>query len=560
MEGNGLYDASEPPGKYTLGVVEGQEFDVVTVGNHELYIVATAAREFEVVVPRFGEAYLASNVDFFDPKTGSWVPLARRYRKFQTANQNLTILAFGFLFDFKGNANNTRVQPVADTVKEDWFQDAIRDSEVDLFVIAGHVPVRDSPEFDAVFKAIREVRWDTPMVFFGGHTHVRDWRRWDSRAWGVESGRYMETIGFVSIDGITPKSAAQYEITHAAPGLNKQDTDANLKPENLLRKSPTYSRLYIDSNLYSLHHHSNTNSTTFPTTPGTKISEAITSARASMNLDHTFGCAPHSYYLTRAPYPSDSSLLTLLDTHILPDIFTNANSTQNPAIVMTNSGALRFDVFAGRVTEDTTYLLSPFLSGFRQIKNVPFGVADKVLELLNSGGQVLGMLAEMGEREGLGVGVDDLRGPKAPASPHSSNIPQSSDLVIADGSAQTPFISHDSKDKEPTLPGYTTHDDSGSDGDDTIHKALVFYNVPNCIASEIGFVSSDALIAKPETVDLVYNEFIQNWVLLALRFLGMKYGVGDTEVAAQGRTLTGVIREWVVENWECEDEKGNTVR
>lgn len=43
--------------------------------------------------------------------------------------------AFGFLFDFKGNANNTIVRPVKDAIQEQWFKDAISDKEVDLFLV-----------------------------------------------------------------------------------------------------------------------------------------------------------------------------------------------------------------------------------------------------------------------------------------------------------------------------------------------------------------------------------------------------------------------------------------
>lgn len=209
IEGNGLYDASSPKGKYTYDIFKQQRIDVITTGNHELYLKNSSENEFYETVPNFKNSYIASNLDIQNPKTGELEPLAPRYRKFTTKNQGIRILALGFLFNFHGNADNTVVQPVQETVKEQWFQDAIRSRDVDLFLITGHVPVRDSQEFDLIYKAIRNVHWDTPMVFFGGHTHIRDYHIWEKKAHGIESGRYMETLGFLSISDLaTGKSGA----------------------------------------------------------------------------------------------------------------------------------------------------------------------------------------------------------------------------------------------------------------------------------------------------------------------------------------------------------------
>lgn len=201
IEGNGLYDASEPKGEYTLEIFKEQEIDVICSGNHELYKKNSSENEYTKTVPYFRNTYLASNLDILDPESGERVPLAPRYRKFTTKNQATRILAFGFLYDFTGNYNNTIVQPVEQTIEETWFQEAIRDREVDLFLVTGHVAVR-SKEYTAIFKAIREVQWDTPIQFFGGHTHIRDYTKYDSKSYALESGRYLETLGFMSINGI----------------------------------------------------------------------------------------------------------------------------------------------------------------------------------------------------------------------------------------------------------------------------------------------------------------------------------------------------------------------
>ena len=181
VEGNGLYDASDPKGKFTFDIFKHQSIDVVTSGNHELYLKNTSKREYDEMVPDYKNSYIASNLDIRDPKDkndkGEWTAMAPRYRILTTKNLKLRVLAFGFLFDFHGNAPNTRVQDVEETIKEQWFQDAIREKNIDLFLIAGHVPVRASKEYDAVYNAIRKVKWDAPIVFFGGHTHIRDFKK-----------------------------------------------------------------------------------------------------------------------------------------------------------------------------------------------------------------------------------------------------------------------------------------------------------------------------------------------------------------------------------------------
>jgi hypothetical protein len=63
-----------------------------------------------------------------------------------------------------------------------------------------------------VYHAIRDVHPDTPILIFGGHSHIRDCRafvcnilrashltmlsvQFDGRSMALESGRYMETVG-----------------------------------------------------------------------------------------------------------------------------------------------------------------------------------------------------------------------------------------------------------------------------------------------------------------------------------------------------------------------------
>ncbi|KAL8824377.1 MAG: hypothetical protein Q9170_008180 [Blastenia crenularia] len=517
IEGNGLYDASDPKGKYTQDIFKEQAMDVICTGNHELYHQASSENEYLHTVPNFHGNYLASNLDILDPETAERTPLAPRFRKFTTKSQGIRILAFGFLFDFTGNANNTFVEAVEKTVQQRWFLEAIHDRNVDLFLVAGHV-LLDSPEYNAIFKAIREVQWDTPIQFFGGHTHIRDYFRYDNKAYGLESGRYMETIGFMSITGLsTGGSPTGYPSTSAAP---------------------RFSRRYIDNNLYSFHQHTSLNRTTFPTLHGQNVSIKIASARKTLDLDHRFGCAPQDLWTNRAPFPSENSIFTWLQTHVFPPTISDSVRKDVPRLLIVNTGGIRFDIFKGPFTIDTTYTVSPFTSGFRYIKDVPYPIAKELITILN---QEVPQIFDLPR---------DFAA-KVPESEQSHRFVGSDTPSSFDDQSQIPLSSSpSSNNKGIVTPGYTTTDAAGSDGDDTIHSPIKFYRVPNVFETRIGFpTSASKSQGDPEKVDLVYVDFIERYVLLALKFLGTGFEEGDTGMYMQGKSLTDVISGWVEENW-----------
>ena len=42
VDGNGLYDGSNPKGKYTYDIFKEQDIDMLCTGNHELYVAQVA--------------------------------------------------------------------------------------------------------------------------------------------------------------------------------------------------------------------------------------------------------------------------------------------------------------------------------------------------------------------------------------------------------------------------------------------------------------------------------------------------------------------------------------
>ncbi|GFF50080.1 uncharacterized protein C1039.02 [Aspergillus udagawae] len=520
VEGNGLYDASEPKGAYISDILRQQQIDVMSAGNHELYKQNTSETEFLATVPNFCGSYLASNIDIVHPTTGELVPLAPRFKKFTTEKQGIRIVAFGFLFDFTKNYNNTIVHTVEDTIKTNWFQEAIRDEEVDLFLVIGHVPVR-SKEYNAVFEEIRNIHWDVPIQFFGGHYHIRDYARYDSKAYGLASGRFMETIGFMSIDGL-------------ATSKNR------LKPA---QATPSFNRRYIDNNLYSFHHHTGLDRDSFPTEHGRNVSHLIQQSRDALQLDRVHGCAPRDLWMTRVKYPSQDSIYTWLEKEVLPNQMKDDSRDEKPALVIVNTGAIRFDIFKGPFTQDTTFIVSPFTSGFRYIKDIPYEKAQTVVEILNKQPQIL--TAPM---DHTNCTPWTLAPPEQSMHMHDKIV--ESDDVAAHYLTDQSRLPMSSPFAPEVFPGYTTADDGGIDGDDTVHSPISFYRVPNCIQALI----SPGTYADPETVDLVYIDFIEPYVALAAKLASLDLDFSrDSDVYMPFETLTDLILDWVKNNWKCED-------
>lgn len=523
VEGNAIYDSSKPRGKFTYEIAKEQSIDLICSGNHELYKADTAEGEYFHTVPDFKGNYIASNLDIYNPKTQKLEPLAQRYKKFSTKNQGIRILAFGFLFDFTANANNTVVQRVEDTVKEEWFTEALQDHDLDLIVVFGHVDIR-SNEYELIHQTIRSAQWDTPIQFFGGHSHIRDYKIFDSKSVALESGRYMESLGFMSIDGLSTGGSKKHVPLEEQSGL-------------------TFSRRYIDNNLFSMYHHSRKDEENFPTKHGKSVSKAIGDARKSLGLGEKYGCTPQDLWVSRRPYPHNESIFTWIEEQLLPDSISESDRIQDggKALVITNTGAIRFDIFKGTFTKDTKFLVSPFTSAIRYIKDVPYKAASQVLKLLNNEGPIL---LQMLEDQAF------LQPPEVLAARFRpqlfSAIPETFPSARED---QTPIIS---SDESRSFPGYTTKDDAGTDGDDTIHEPIQFYSVPNCIQSSVGFTPGQG--HEPETVDLMYNEFIQKWILLALEYVGQKYTSDDTYAFADGKSFTDIMTDWVKEHWNTDGE------
>jgi len=64
----------------------------------------------------------------------------------------------------------------------------------------------------------------------------------------------------------------------------------------------------------------------------------------------------------------------------------NNSEASKPALFITNSGSLRFDLYAGPFTKNDQLTVSPFMDSFRFLSNVPLSIAEATVNTLNKAG------------------------------------------------------------------------------------------------------------------------------------------------------------------------------
>ncbi|KAF5375572.1 hypothetical protein D9615_009216 [Tricholomella constricta] len=456
-DGTGLTDGFPPGG---IDAHDSNEFfaklpyDVLTIGNHELYVYNNTLDIYNNFIPKFNGRYLSSNANITLPGTSGTVPIGNRWAKFKT-QKGRNVTALGVLFDFTGNDKGTSVQKVEDLVKEPWFLEVIKE-EPALFLLAGHMPVQKD-KWPVVFNAIRAVHPLTPIVILGdahsnfliiihshlgsGHSHIRDCTQLDGRSMSLQSGRYMETVGWLS--------------------AKLDDNKAN--------KNITFTRRYLDPNRVTYEYHTNLTETDFDTSIGKSITTGLLALAKKFNLDFIYGTAPRDYTLNQDPYPSEGSALTLFIEDAVPYALALSNPRNNtPNFIIANSGSQRFDVYSGPFSKNDLLTASPYADPFFYIPSVPLSQAKQVLADLNK--------------------------------------PSTANDLSDYGNGASPVKAADSND---TL-GYVTHDSCPGDGDDTVHKALAQYNLPHYISSKPPNVSEQT------PIDLVFINFIEPRVIASL--------------------------------------------
>lgn len=458
-DGNGLSDLTSPNGKESMPIFMKQDYDLVTLGNHELYEWKNSIMEYEQVLSKFGEKYVSTNV-LIKAHNGSLVPLGNRYRYFVTPVQEIRVLALSFLFDFNRFNNGTFVKPIATVIEESWFISLLEEytDKVDVLVVFGHIPI--SHQWKELFVLHGKLRQYFPSIkiqYFGGHSHIRDFTVLDENLTALQSGRFCETVGFASIN-LTASS-------HGTVESMKQ----------------VFSRSYIDFNRESFEFHSGRSK---KTPNGQKVSSQLQSLRQLLGLDSPrLGTIHNNYYMDYVPIDHPHSIFKLLSERVLPTL-PGGEGKHSSRIIIINTGSVRYDMYKGPYTLDTRYTVSPFENDWVFV-SVPRSIAVQIADKLNEKSYILGQLL-------------------LPAHHRFSSPTQKRQEIFT------------LPKRAGHLPkGYVTHDDFGSLGDDTPHKPVVNFPVPNVVQSvELKESENDS------EVDVVFYNFIAPNVQWALGELG----------------------------------------
>ncbi|KLJ05985.1 hypothetical protein EMPG_10598 [Blastomyces silverae] len=527
-DGNGLSDITIPNGAYSKDIFSQIDYDLLTVGNHELYVTEVAYDTFANFSSVYGAKYLTSNVQILNDATGEFVDMGHKYRYF-TTDHGLRIMAFGVLFDFQGNSNVSRITKAEDMIKEQWFTEAVMAEDVDLFVVIGHNPVRStepSSTLTTIQKTIRGMRPDKPIQIFGGHAHVRDFVVWDEASTGLAAGQYCETVGWLSMSGIKSPTFKGSMKPQGVPNPSrkavvKNSTSSQVPgyqcPEG--EQDMLYSRRYLDWNRLTFAYHAvGSQDPKFDTRLGKWVTGDITEFRKANDLSTVLACVPQTYCADCKPFGEEGNIFKLLEDALAATVV-NASRADKPRLIITNTGSIRFDLIKGPFTLDDAYITSPFKNPFQFIPDVPYAQAKQVLDILNAG--------PFQKKRSDNPEVDTYSSSMLAGHESCVDPPLITSRQMRRDLLKPRSITRHRRDETEIYPGYTTTDDFGTDGDDTPHSTIPRFPQPNDVQANASFPTDGS---DPETVDLVFVSFIgKDYVLPAVNQVGGSYTAEDLQ-------------------------------
>ncbi|WVN90586.1 uncharacterized protein L203_105826 [Cryptococcus depauperatus CBS 7841] len=501
-DGSGLVSSSPLSASLTEDVFSLIPYDVITIGNHELYHYSDALDEYQNI-ERWGGRYVTSNVNITIPTAQGFesVPIGKTHLKFQT-KQGRKVTAFGVIFDFKVHDKGITLQKPSMLARESWFLEAIQE-EPDYFVISGHMPVRgETSEFTPIFDAIRKLHPYVPIYVFGGHTHVRDCVQYDGKSIGVVPGRYLETIAFTS-SSLASKDDSQ--------------------PLDVARR-------YLDANDVSYQWHTHTTEETFHTNLGRKISTSLSTLTSTLNITSPFGIAPHNYFLKRHPWGHPRSVLTLFSHKVLPNIVEDMDRGKGEKgqerMIVGNAGSLRFDLFQGPFNKNDELTVSPFTSTFLYVP-LKAGLARKITDQMNRAGASKFIPSKPSSPLEVEARVDRIY--EAWLSEQWNE-----DRLKAENFEQHVL---DIPEKPRTI-GFVTRDACPGKGDDIEHIPVPFYaDQPDFISTPFPNVDDEQII------DVVSMDFALDDFLLAVNTIDPTINLQESHMKpyAQGTQINAIL-------------------
>jgi 2',3'-cyclic-nucleotide 2'-phosphodiesterase (5'-nucleotidase family) len=349
MDGTGL---STVPPIHLTPLLEQMPWDVVNLGNHELYNNATVEWIVKDFVPHWQGNFLTSN----SLLETTLSPIGDRYTYLYGSHSNSTILTFGFLFDFTGNCAMAIVEQVEDVVRQEWFVHVLQKRNFDAILVMAHMHVTD-PLITVLRTAIRAiVGVDMSVQFITGHSHIRGFAILDDNSVSFEAGRFLDTVGFCSF-----------------PLTRKKGDKTNMISGDTATRFP---HVFLDTNRKSLAKVLGISPFDLPTVSGMSLTDKIHQTQESLGLMQLVGCSPREYYLA-VGMESEQSLWGLYIQRVVPAMLTNHNES---LVFVQGTGAFRYDLFPGRVFLDDIIAVCPFNDTIYKIAQDILG--SELLEIL----------------------------------------------------------------------------------------------------------------------------------------------------------------------------------
>ncbi|KDN36173.1 hypothetical protein RSAG8_11005, partial [Rhizoctonia solani AG-8 WAC10335] len=410
--------------------------------------------------PKLDGRYLSSNSYLRTTlKNGSSIEhtIGSRYRRFRTLHGR-QVTSLGVIFDFKEHNEDTTIHIPKEMVTETWFQELML-QPTDVFVLTGHMSVLQG-QWEIITSAIRKYHPNTPIAILGGHAHIRFCRRLDSNTMVLESGRFMETVGWMSI--------SPNKTSSTSPAL--------------------FERRYLDANKITYMYHSNTTEQSFNGANGLEVDAFNRNLAARWDLGRVHGCSSQNYFVERYPWPHPQNIYAFYTFQVLPEVLVKTSGrADKPYITLVNNGMLRFDIYRGAFTWNDQLTVLPFKEGYTYIE-VPWLIARNVKDKLYE------------------YPKDHINAARILAEEFGST----KEVNLPEHLAQTPLSISSS-----LSPGYVTEDKCGSNGDDTEHTPIPRRN-------NTDYMSNDPFypIPRDALVDFIMPVFLEKRVLEAINKLG----------------------------------------
>jgi len=335
---------SRMPPEALVPLLQKMPFDALTTGNHELYhneMIEYLAQPGGFV-DSWGGRFLTSNV----LNATTLEPIGARSRLLVGRTAGKRVLAFGFLYDMRDHGDAVVVRPVEEIVEEAWFIHMLNaTSSYDALLFLAHMDYAD-PLVDTIHHAVRAIVGEAvPVQFVTGHSHIRAVRGLDAHAASFEAGHYLDTIGFTSFPLVESRASS---------------LPPNGLPNGLANG---FAHVNIDANVAAMAKVVGLEPDEFATPAGEALQDEIGRTAASLGIARVLGCSPH-LYLVDAPLEAVNSLWRLYLQNVTVSKALGGNSSK---VVLQSTGSLRYNLYAGAVTLNDIYTMTPFADRFWRV-------------------------------------------------------------------------------------------------------------------------------------------------------------------------------------------------